>query len=351
MPVENGIISPEVAKITAELFIRDARMALPELDWVEDTQVDNIVTMYDENGNISAYSCELVTNDSQSGYIVIAAYADSASDILEFSDEVQPVYYELDDSLKTKSHIIYTGNMNYFLDIGDDTVTDIYNNKIKKSSIDNTLKKLKTGIEPYTLIDDPYEYADSKYDGPFVHDESKNKFEKYCNYWTTKDYATGENCGPTAITNLLRMVGEYQDNKNVTSKTDSEIYQDVVEIGIQNSYYSGNEGTYRATSAQYVQVCFNDYGMNATVKNKSVSYDAAKTEIDNDRLFYLSLWKHDNYGTHAVACFAYARLKSSSTGYYKSFLKIADGWVHSGRYLDMSDLESDDNIMRTIKIR
>ena len=43
------------------------------------------------------------------------------------------------------------------------------------------------------------------------------------------------------------------------------------------------------------------------------------------------------YGNHAVMCFVYARLVSQTTGYYKTYLKIADGWSPAqNRYIDLS---------------
>ena len=50
----------------------------------------------------------------------------------------------------------------------------------------------------------------------------------------------------------------------------------------------------------------------------------------------MSLTAHNAYQNHAVVCFAYTRMVSSSTGYYKTYLKIADGLNDEPRYIDLS---------------
>lgn len=349
--INNGSITSEVAQIIAEFFVADASKAMPELSWTLNTTVSEVVPMYDTNGYISAYSCELETDGTPSGYVIVAGYADSTSNILEFSDTAAPVYQLFTRPYSASSgKVIYTGALNYYFEDGD-TVKDIYNVSYDIDSVSNGLEELRTGIMPATLIDDPFEYANENYAGPFEHDESNPYFNNICTYWTTSDYPLGEeNCGPTAITNLLRMVGEIKNNAYVKSKSDAEIYTDVVSIGTNNGYYDVDEGTYRSSLNQYLRVCFANYGMSSTVSSYTgVTYERAKTEIDNHRPFYISLINHTNYGNHGVAALAYTRLQSSSTGYYKSFVKIADGWLSDGRYLDIADIGSGDSIMRTIR--
>ena len=349
----NGIISSEVAEITAELFVTDAISAMPELTWTSATQVDQVVTMYGENGNVSAYSCELSTNGSASGYVVVAAYADSTSKILEFSDQSAPIYQTFVTTYSTSAlRIIYTGGLNYYVETGSDSVMDLHGNTYGKNILENSLDDLRTGIMPIVTINDPYDYADSYYDGPFVHYESRNTFEQYCTYVSTYDFPNmDDHCGPTAITNLLRMIGEYRNVSKVKNMSDEEIFNEVVAIGTRNGYFTANGGTARATANQYIQMSFRDFGMNASVSSTSnVTYDFVKNQINNNKPFYLSIFGHPNYGQHEVACFAYTRLKSSSTGYYKSFIKIADGWARVGRYLDLTDVAARSDVARTITI-
>jgi hypothetical protein len=87
------------------------------------------------------------------------------------------------------------------------------------------------------------------------------------------------------------------------------------------------------------------------VTNYTATYSRISTELENQRPFYLTLNDHSYYGDHGVAGFAYTRLQSETTGYYLSFVKIADGWSHSGRYLDISSIQSsDDATLRAIRI-
>lgn len=350
---DNGIISSEVAGITAELFVTDAISAMPELTWTSATQVVQVVTMYDENGNVSAYSCELSTNGSASGYVVVAAYADSTSKILEFSDQSAPIYQTFATTYSTSApRIIYTGGLNYYVETGSDSVMDWHGNTYGKNNLESSLDDLRTGIMPVIMIDDPFDYADSYYDGPFVHYESRNTFEQYCTYVSTYDFPNlNEHCAPTAITNLLRMIGEYRNVSKVKNMTDEEIFNEVVSIGTRNGFYSAAEGTERAYLSQYIQISFRDFGMNASVSStNNVTYDFVKNQINNNRPFLLDLYGHPNYGQHSVACFAYTRLKSSSTGYYKSFIKIADGRARVGRYLDLTDVTARSDVAKSITI-
>ena len=97
------------------------------------------------------------------------------------------------------------------------------------------------------------------------------------------------------------------------------------------------------------------FGMNVSVTNKTASYNNIKTEISNNRPIYLSLlaggdtaYTEPDLG-HDVIGYAYTRLKSSTTGNYKSFLKVADGWYSHGRYIDLAMTAStSDAILRSV---
>ena len=88
----------------------------------------------------------------------------------------------------------------------------------------------------------------------------------------------------------------------------------------------------------HLNIIYQDHG---TIQKNPATYDKIKSEINMQRPFLLNIvGSHSDYANHAVAGYAYTRLKSESTGYYKSFLKVADGLVHSGRYIDIATIQS-----------
>ena len=84
---DNLQISAEVAGYIAEFFIRDMIPSGMTV-WSEETQVTEVVPMYDAQGeNITAYAVELTE-----GFIVVTGYVDCSSLILEWSDTGLPTY-------------------------------------------------------------------------------------------------------------------------------------------------------------------------------------------------------------------------------------------------------------------
>lgn len=50
---------------------------------------------------------------------------------------------------------------------------------------------------------------------------------------------------------------------------------------------------------------------------------------------------HSTYGDHHMVCYAYTRLISETTGLYKAYLKVADGWDTRPKYVDLATVTSD----------
>lgn len=350
-------IPQNVAEIIASRFLQDS-LSSPEISWTTNTQINACEIMYGNDNNVSAYSFELTTNGNDAGYIIISAYPDVPNVILEFSDTSSPIYDLLD--LQPGDTIVYTGLLNYYKDNGSELLTTIDNKKISLSEVPTPLTATRNVANLPSVathdkypIDDPYEWADTYYDGPFVYSgESINEFEKYCNFRTTSNFSGYRNhCAPTAITNLLEMIGSYKGYSKINNATYKEIFENVANYGIKNNYFSSADGSPHNTLNSFIKGSFGLYGVNVTVSSKTATFSNIKTELTNHRPFYLTLIDHPAYGDHGVATYAYTRLKSETTGYYLSFVKIADGWVSYGRYLDIASLdESNQAVLRAIKI-
>lgn len=86
---------------------------------------------------------------------------------------------------------------------------------------------------------------------------------------------------------------------------------------------------------------FKKFNVNVQVYGMySPTYQDIKNATTGNRLMYLIVWNNKPYGNHAVVGYAYNRLKNQK-GDLSSYLKIADGWSHEGRYLPISTLAND----------
>lgn len=358
-PATSAEAIPEnVAEIIATYFIRDAQ-SLPENNWSNETKILACVPMYNIDGSTSAYSFELSTDGKESGYIVVSAYPDISNVILEYSDIAAPVYDALD--LSSTDSVVYTGLLNYYKETRAGDLISIDGEEIQKTEIPTPINDIRNSTNLPSVvsrgrypIEDPYEWADTYYEGPFKYSgDSKNEFEKYCNFRTTDDFPGYNNhCGPTAITNLVEMIGAYNKYSSITRLSYDEIFDAVVECGLENDYFNQDDGSLWIYENDFISDSFALFNVNTTVKSKDATMSNIKTELTNHRPFYLTLKKHDLYGDHAVVGYAYTRLISETTNLYLSFVKIADGWESYGRYLDITSIdESSQAILRSITIR
>lgn len=356
--VSRDMIPHNVAEIIALHFLNDS-INDPKLSWTSETEIYSCQTMFDVDGNVSAYSFELKTNGCDTGYIVISAYPDVPSVVLEFSDKSSPIYEEF--NIQPGDAIIYTGLLNYYKDDGGPSLTSIDNEQISISEIPTPLADSRNKVNLQSVqvqskypIDDPFSWADYYYRGPFVYSgDSVNEFENYCKFRRTSDFhGYRDHCGPTAITNLLEMIGSYKRYSKITNTNYQNIFKEVANYGIKRGYYSNPGGSSRSNLNAFIKGAFGLYSVNVNVSNKNATFNNIKMELKNHRPFYLTLRAHPGYGNHGVAGYAYTRLQSKTTGDYLSFVKIADGWANYGRYLDITSLdESHQAELRAIRIR
>ena len=129
-------------------------------------------------------------------------------------------------------------------------------------------------------------------------------------------------------------------NSTIRNTSASTVFSRVASIGTANGYFNSSTGTSRSTAGSYVRAAFNAYGVSTSVYGLySANYSNIKSSLLSNRLIYLGISNHGYYGAaHAVACYAYTRLVSTTTGYYKTYVKVADGFSSSGRYIDLSSL-------------
>jgi len=369
---EDMIISEDVAYYIAEFFVRDM-MATKQTCRDAKTAIINNVVMYDETGeDIVAYTFEL-TN----GYVVVSAYLDVPQIILEWSDKALPVYESFD--LGADDVIVYAGTLDYLLDDGGlelQTVdgfevarSDVTNELMESRSIDNVRDDLIADIievkqanvpNPGTMttnsntidsyITNPFTYATIVYGGTYTCSDSANNWESYASFATTTDFTSYINhCGPTAITNIIKMYGNKYNNSTIKNASISGVFSQVMIANNASgcAYYSASGGTIRSKVGNFIRDSFARYGISVSISagcnasgesNYPVDYSNAKSVFSKtNALMYISLTNHACYGNHAVVGYAYTRLYiPNSTISAKSFVKVADGWGNYARYIDIS---------------
>lgn len=344
----------------ATYFVRDAQ-TMEDSKWNDDTEISDTVTMYDTDGQVSAYSFELETNGKDAGYIVVSAYGDVESKILEFSDTAEPVYDALD--LAKEDTVVYTGGLNYFKKVDAGRLISVDGNVVKSEEVSTPLQDSRDAMyrvqpqQPFATtseIDDPAAWAKSEYGGTFTATEWKNAFENYCKFRTMDTFSRvngvnySNHCGPTAITNLLEIVARYRGYSGVPYNNITQVFSQVAQLGISKGYFINDVYTGFDTSTAYVKECFSLYSINTSVTNKKINYDNVKTAINGYNPLFIALQSHEIYGSHFVAGYAYTCFTNES-GRTAPFIKIADGWNSSGRYLPLSASNPNSSILSGLR--
>lgn len=370
---EDLLITYEEAEYIAQFFLRDIVNAGIS-SWTSRTAIVQGQEMYapGNSEDLTAYAFELTQ-----GYIVVSAYLGVENIILEWSDLATPIYAELD--LQEDDKIVYAGGLNYFKEVDRDCLMDVDGSLVQKADVTDYLASAKlpqnvpfetlwvvaqskAGNENQLLgagdnyIDDPYSHASTYYGGTFVHNDSLNNWDTPANplsFLLTNDFTNVDgvtyygNCGPTAITNMLRMYGNKYSVSAITSKSNKELYKTVAQTGINGLFYvnsaSENEsigGTADSTANTYVAACFDKYGVTITSGPvaKSLSYDNVKSSLRTFKFLYLMTSPGGKYKWHHFVGYGYYRLKksgSNDSSAYKTYLKIADGHSRSPRFLDI----------------
>ncbi len=355
-------ISPEEARIIAELFVDDMK-STGDSGWDNSTSVVSVTTMYNENGDTAtAYSVELT-----SGYVVVSAYADAESLIPEWSDKAEPIYEVFDTA--DNAQIIYLGSYDYFLNTDDDSVVATDGNQVERENLVNAVEEsrsienmpsaliescaINTGVSLLATgndITDPVAHANATYGGSFKCVDFCNKWGNYIEYYTT---GTGYNlgydncCGPVAITNVaLAHKNKYSHsisyyNSSCTNKND--LFKRIADCGISKGYFATDEGVTIRVLDNYALAAFNDLSIGANVLGLYwATIDNIVSDLDTGNILLMALRNHESYGgCHIITAFAYTILQSQTTGFNKTYIKIADGWYPNARYLDMATVVPD----------
>ncbi len=132
---EDLFITEEVAEYLATFFVDDM-IATGQTIWTNETEIVEAVTMYDEAGEVTAYTFELTT-----GYIVVSAYLDMPNLIMEWADEAEPVYEGFE--LENEAEIVYVGVLDYYLDEGEETLETVEGVEVPREYVENSLEEMR----------------------------------------------------------------------------------------------------------------------------------------------------------------------------------------------------------------
>lgn len=365
-------ITSEEAGYIAELFITDM-IESGTCCWDEDTEIVDVVTLYNENGTAAtAHTVELTE-----GYVVISAFADSESLIPEWSDTAMPIYDNLDND--ENGNIIYLGSYEYYVDSSDTTVTNLDGNTVNKSSLINYIEESRDisnvsasliescVVTPGALtmviadpIVDPYQDAFNIYRETFVLDEFCNNWEQYfntcycCNSYTS-DYEGC--CVPICITNIvLAHMRKYNLDYSYYFpgfESADDLFDYIACMGEYMGYYDRTEGGVQVSDIpSYILYALNEMSIGANVVGHyTPTYENIKYHLNDNDLIALRLYNHPAYSDndpttndgHRILCYAYTRIRGTQSGNFKTYLKVADGWYSTPRYIDLSTVVSYEN--------
>lgn len=343
-------LTSETAGYFAKFFLRDSLASSSKvynIAWTEQTEIRHMTCLYDTEGKPSAYCFELSTEGKDSGYIMVSAYENVYMPILEYADSGQPPYAQFPEYYDTETRaLIYTGPFGYYQETEDGKLSALDGEAVSRDEVIDTVTPGESVLSAAAsngdgTIKDPFDYAEEQHGGTWTAYEWSNpyEFDLYPKDTViTADTTEANSCGPVALTNLLTLWGNHKKVKSITGVTPAQRLKQVIQYGKEKGYFQpSNHGTPLLTIKEYETGMFTKYGVSLEkiYEYKPISYDQYKRQIEGEGPFLLYFSNHETYGEHYVLGYAYTRLKSESTGYYRSFVKIRDGWSREGRFVTM----------------
>lgn len=169
----------------------------------------------------------------------------------------------------------------------------------------------------------------------------ENNWESWANFAVTSDFTGYKNhCGPTAITNAIRMYG---NKYSVPTGSDQTVFKNVIKANVANNgkYYNGCDGTWNSSAGEFIEKSFlaNEISIDTYGRYDCNIYNT-KNACTGNRLMYIMMVNHATYNNHHVIGYAWNAMSCpsvSSNPFY--FIKICDGHRKYGTYLHLAYLE------------
>lgn len=314
------ILSEEEAIDLAMETIQSVYEQSDPYPWNETTEINETVEMYDFQGNVNSYLFRLLTDDEESGYIVINAVADTATAEIYCPDGLYALDVigenEYGYRFSSEDHIIHPSVFAFIIEQEDGTFLNLANDEIVdaprsellasyKTLVENRKKAMTRRIKLSAALPGTYKMPNSDFHA-----------------FKTSDFGDDNNCVPTAMTNLIYYWGVERPmyNSNLWS---GQVYQNL-------KHWSGWTPSFGTFYGGVIPALldFGDSRNVAIIDSESKWYGdidwAWLTEqIYNDFPLIIGIEGHEKYGNHGVCVFGY-RYNDGNTK-----LIIADGWVSS----------------------
>ena len=208
------------------------------------------------------------------------------------------------------------------------------------------------------VILDPCKDAEERHAQKFRVMETIGALDDTETYYTTSDFQNLDrgyhrHCGPTALTNALftirgalhqrKAAEEALPARNLSAE---KVFSRVARIGMHRLLYWNTDlfhrfgGTSNLLAPLYALACFRAFsqkkvrlGMNLPAWRPFLQH-----AFSRGALVYLELLFHPCYGSHHLLASAMLRLQGEDGKTTKYYLKLADGWGKSSRYLPVEEL-------------
>ncbi len=197
-------------------------------------------------------------------------------------------------------------------------------------------------------IADPVAHANRTGRGPFAVQKEQDLWGAYAPHYTTLSrFGTVDgvrwynNCGPTAVTNLLVMARRRYPSA-ASPDSDLVLYAKAARYGTRHLIYANLprgpvKGTSDLRAGTYLRRMFAQLlGIHPAIRFRRASVKSLRQSLDRGSLLYLVLHAHPAYRNHHLAGYGYTIVKSESTGEMRTYLKVSDGHSPAPRYLDLA---------------
>ena len=183
--------------------------------------------------------------------------------------------------------------------------------------------------------------------------QTRGSWERYaCHFTTTAHFGEVNgiywynNCGPTALTNLLCMYIARKEGVPCGLDTAKKLYGRVAQYGTRHLFFINSEnrlfhGTSDIRARTYIKrICRQVLGVTPKIALRRITVPNVRKSIEDGALLYLMLWEHPEYGSHHMLGYGMTSLRDNSTAGARYYIKAADAHSPKPRYLDLEDFEN-----------
>ena len=213
------------------------------------------------------------------------------------------------------------------------------------------IQKKKTQFRKREIISAPLLDAQKQQPGNY---EIRNVIDQWepwaARYTTTAHFGRVEeiryfnNCGPTALTNLLLMAGQRFGKLGGDADRARNIYHQVARFGVRHLYFINSRlrlahGTSDLRAVSYIRrMCRKLLGIRPRIRLRRVTRKNVRYSLSSGSLLYLMLWHHPVYHSHHLLAYGCEDVENTETGVMRTYLKVSDGHANDVRFLDLADI-------------